>query len=332
MKDKKIIIAGGSGFIGQEMTRYFGRDNEVIILSRQVQSVKNNRNRYSSLRAEDLRRVRVVQWDGVRVEKWVSELENADLIINLAGKTVNCRYTEKNKQEIFNSRILAVEAIGAAIRQCNVAPKLWINASSATIYRHAVDRPQDEYTGEFHDDFSVQVCKRWEKSFNDQSTPGTRKVALRMAITLGPGGVLIPYFNLLKVGLGGKQGSGEQMYSWVHIEDTCRMIDWICQHDNLTGVFNCCSPHPVTNREFMYLLRKATGHHFGLPAFSWMLKLGAALIGTESELVLKSRWVLPTRILETGFQFKYPFLKDVFADIISKVPVKQYHLFKTNTA
>jgi uncharacterized protein len=148
-----------------------------------------------------------------------------------------------------------------------------------------------------------------------------------MAITLGPGGVLIPYFNLLKFALGGKQGSGKQMYSWVHIEDTCRIIEWIAQHENMEGTYNCSSPNPVTNKEFMQELRKATGHKFGLPAFEWMLKMGAPLIGTEVELVLKSRWVVPTRLLESGYQFKFPFLKDAFAEIIRDIPRKQYHLF-----
>ncbi|MEO5562107.1 MAG: DUF1731 domain-containing protein [Chitinophagaceae bacterium] len=205
--------------------------------------------------------------------------------------------------------------------------KLWINASSATIYRHATDGPQDEYTGEFHDGFSVQVCQRWEKVLYDQTTPATRKVALRMAITLGPGGVLIPYFNLLKFGLGGKQGSGKQMFSWIHIEDTCRMIEWIAAHEDLEGTYNCSSPNPVSNIEFMQQLRKATGHVFGLPAYEWMLKIGAPIIGTETELIVKSRWVVPTRIKETGFEFKYPFIKEAFTAIISQVPRKQYHLF-----
>ena len=148
-----------------------------------------------------------------------------------------------------------------------------------------------------------------------------------MAITLGPGGVLIPYFNLLKYGLGGKQGSGTQMYSWIHIEDTSRMIEWIDNHSNLEGTYNCSSPNPVTNEIFIKLLRKATSQNFGLPAYEWMLKIGAPMIGTDTELVLKSRWVIPTKIFESGFIFKYPFLQGAFADIISKIPRQQYQLF-----
>jgi len=207
MKNKKIILAGGTGFMGQEMTKYFGKENEIIILTRQVNG-KTNRNDYNSLSPEDVKNIRYVKWDGKTVDEWVNEMNDADLVINLAGKSVNCRYNQKNKNEIFASRTDAVKSIGEAINKCDRPPSLWINASSATIYRHAIDRPQDEYTREFQDDFSVQVCKRWEKTFYDQQTPQTRKVALRMAITLGPGGILIPYFNLLKFGLGGKQASG----------------------------------------------------------------------------------------------------------------------------
>jgi len=326
MKNKKIILAGGTGFMGLEMTKYFGKENEIVILTRLVNE-KTNRNDYDSLSANDLKNVSYIKWDGKTTGEWVKEMNEADLVINLAGKSVNCRYNEKNKNEIFDSRTDAVKAIGEAINKCDRPPSLWINASSATIYRHAMDRSQDEYTGEFHDDFSVQVCKRWEKTFYDQQAPQTRKVALRMAITLGPGGILIPYFNLLKFGLGGKQASGKQMYSWVHIEDTCRMVEWIYDHKEMSGTYNSSSPNPVTNEEFMRIFRKVTGHVIGLPAYKWVLQIGAPLIGTELELVLKSRWVLPTRILETGFQFKHPLLEKALFDIISKVPRKQYHLF-----
>lgn len=327
MKSKKIILAGGTGFIGQEMTKYFGKENNIVVLTRQIKNEKTNRNDYDSLTVADLKNVKYVNWNGKTAGDWINELNGADLIINLAGKSVNCRYNEKNKNAIFDSRTDAVKAIGEAINKCELAPSLWINSSSATIYRHAMDRAQDEYTGEFHDDFSVQVCKRWEKTFYDQPTPRTRKVALRMAITLGPGGILIPFFNLLKFGLGGKQASGKQMFSWVHIEDTCRMIEWIYDHKQFEGTYNCSSPNPVTNEEFMRTLRKVTGHLIGLHAFEWMLRVGAPIIGTELELILKSRWVVPAKILETGFQFKFPLLEQALKDVISKVPRKQYHLF-----
>lgn len=327
MTNKKIIIAGGSGFIGEEMIRYFGKTNKLIILTRNAKVSNNNRNHYSGLTEADLTNTKFVEWNGKTVGDWKEELNNADLVINLAGKSVNCRYTEQNKKEILNSRTESTKVIGEAIQQITHPPGLWINASSATIYRHATDKPQDEYTGEIRDDFSVQVCKQWEEVFYKQKTPDTRKIALRMAITIGAGGVMLPYFNLLKFGLGGKQGNGKQMYSWIHIEDTCRIIDWLFEHKELEGTFNCSSPNPITNEAFMKNLRQITNTTLGLPAYTWMLKLGAWVIGTETELVLKSRWVVPTKLLEKGYTFKYPFITEALQNVIDQTPKQQYKLW-----
>lgn len=327
MKNKKIIIAGGTGFIGQEIIRFFGKDNEIIILTREIKNVKTNSFGQSIINSHEFPKLSYMKWDGITLGDWAKEFEGADIIINLTGKTVNCRYNEKNKKEIFDSRTNAVKVIGLAIQKAIVPPKLWINAASATIYPYATTEPHDENFTEFHNDFSVQVCQLWEKTFNEQRTPFTRKVLLRMAITLGVGGVMTPYFNLLKFALGGKQGNGDQMYSWIHVEDTCRMIEWIDEHDELEGTYNCCSPNAVTNKVFMQTLRKVTGTKIGLPAYKWMLKIGARLIGTEPELILKSRWVLPAKIVQIGFKFKYLLLEDAFKDIISKTPRRRYHLF-----
>ncbi|MFT3933217.1 MAG: TIGR01777 family oxidoreductase [Chitinophagaceae bacterium] len=328
MKNKKIIIAGGTGFIGQALAAYFGKENNIVVLSRQAVVSHNNAYANELLLPTHGYNITYRRWDGQHQEKhWTNEFEGADIVINLAGKSVNCRYNEKNKQEIFSSRVNATKAIGEAIRNCVNPPTLWINAASATIYRHATDRPQDEYNGEFHNDFSVQVCQLWEKTFEEEHVPATRKVALRTAITLGNGGVMIPYFNLLKFALGGKQGSGRQMYSWVHIEDVCRLVEWIYDHKEMEGVYNCAAPNPVTNSFFMQTLRKVTGHKIGLPAYEWMLGIGAKIIGTEKELLLKSRWVLPTRLLQTGFTFRFAYLQDGIRDIVSRTERKKYHLF-----
>lgn len=327
MKNKKIIIAGGTGFIGQEIANYFGKENEIIILTRGVTGEKTNAFGQHSINETDLKQLRFVKWNGITLGDWAKELDGADILINLAGKTVNCRYNEKNKKEILDSRVNATTILGLAVQKATVPPKLWINAGSATIYPHATTEPRDENFVDFVDGFSVQVCKAWEKTFYDQRTPFTRKVALRMAITLGAGGVMAPYFYLLKFALGGRQGNGKQMYSWVHIEDTCRMIEWIDEHAKIEGTYNCVSPNAVTNEAFMRTLRKVTGHKIGLPAYEWMLAIGVRLIGSEAELILKSRWVLPTKITQTGFTFKYPFLEDAFKEIISKAPRKKYHLF-----
>lgn len=327
MKNNKIIIAGGTGFIGRNIAQYFSPENEIVILTRNLESAQNNAYEDFAEANAIENNVRLVHWNGKDLGEWAKEIDGANVVINLAGKSVNCRYTTKNKQEIFDSRTNATKAIGEAIRRAVVPPQLWINAASATIYRHATDRPQDEYTGEMHNDFSVQVCKLLEKTFLEERTPFTRKVAFRMAITLGPGGVMIPYFNLLKFALGGRQGNGKQMYSWVHITDVCRAIDFMIDNPDLEGVFNLSSPNPVDNNTFMQTLRKATGHKIGLPAFKWMLAIGTRLIGTEAELILKSRWVVPTRLLNERFEFKYARLEDAMKDIVSKVPRRKYHLF-----
>lgn len=321
--EKKIVIAGGTGFMGQAMAKCWGKNNEVIILSRQKNNSVNNTYGEKSLCLN----VQTVKWDAVHIGDWVRQLEDCDILINLVGRSVNCRYNEQNKKEIISSRVDATNVLGQAISMLENPPKLWINAASATIYRHAEDRPQDEYTGEIENDFSVQVCKIWEQTFYKQPTPVTRKIAIRTAITLGEGGVMIPYFNLVKFGLGGRQGSGRQKYSWIHIMDVCCAIEWMYDHQEMEGTYNLSAPGPVNNAVFMQTVRKVCGHLFGLPAYEWMLKAGAALIGTETELILKSRWVLPTRLLESGFIFRYPELEPALKSIVRKIPRRKYHLF-----
>jgi uncharacterized protein len=327
MQHKKIIIAGGSGFIGQALCNYFGLHNQIVVLGRQATQQPTNANGQYNICPAAANNIRYVKWDAQTTGHWISELDGADLLINLTGKTVNCRYTHANKKAIVNSRIDSTNALGKAIQKAKVSPKLWINAASATIYPHATDTPRDENFTNFANDFSVQVCQRWEDAFFSQHTPNTRKVALRMAITLGEGGVMLPYFNLLKYGLGGRQGSGHQWFSWVHVQDTCRMIEWLAENTTLQGVYNCVSPNAVTNNAFMQTLRQVTGYSVGLPTYKWMLYLGAIMIATEPELVLKSRWVLPNRIMQSGFQFKYPLLQQALKDIIAQTPRQQYHLF-----
>ncbi|MFC7785791.1 MULTISPECIES: TIGR01777 family oxidoreductase [unclassified Rossellomorea] len=295
--EKKIVIAGGTGFIGQYLQKKFlEKGYKVTIISRQSPHVS---------------------WD--RPNDIVQSLEDADMLINLAGKSVDCRYNEKNKDEIFRSRTETTKILGNALLQCQNPPPLWINSSTATIYRHAEDRPMTEENGDIGTGFSVEVAKKWEKAFFSFSLPATRQAALRIAIVLGPdGGVMTPYKNLVKFGLGGVQGPGDQRFSWIHVEDLFQIILFLNEEKELNGVFNCSSPNPVTNRELMAHVRSVMNKKIGLPTPKWMLEAGALLIKTETELVLKSRWVIPERLEKAGFVFQYGTLEKALRQILSK--------------
>jgi uncharacterized protein (TIGR01777 family) len=302
---KKIVLAGGSGFIGRGIIRYFGeKDYEFIILTRNPKK-RNDQ-------------VKEVFWDAKTLGPWTAELENAEALINLTGKSVNCRYTEKNKREIINSRTYSTGILGTAILQLKQPPKVWLNSSSATVYRYSEDKNMDEFTGEFGDDFSPGVVKAWEKSFNEIELPATRKFILRISIVLGKGdGVMPRLINLVRFGLGGKQGNGAQFFSWLLEEDLYRIIAWCTEHPEQEGVYNCCVPNPVTNDYLMRTMRKTMHMPFGLPATKWMLKIGALIIGTETELILKSRRVVPTKLLQQGFVFTYPEINSALKNLLS---------------
>lgn len=241
------------------------------------------------------------------------------MLINLAGKSVNCRYDEENKKLILKSRIDTTNILGTAIEACRTPPRTWFNSSTATIYRYAEDKPMTEEQGEIGTGFSVEVAKEWERAFFSFSLPQTRQIALRIAIVLGPGGgVMTPYVNLVKYGLGGVQGTGKQKFSWIHVEDLYRMILFLQERAELSGIFNCASPHPVTNKELMAQLRLALNRRMGLPSPKWLLELGARLIQTETELVLKSRWVIPDRLCKAGFHCTYDTLNKALADILKR--------------
>lgn len=294
----KVILAGGSGFIGRMLAEHFtNKGDEVVIFSRNPQ--------LSSIG------IRSIFWDAETIGSWVDELNDADILINLTGKSVNCRYTEENRAEILSSRINATNILGEALRKIEHPPKLWINCASATIYRHAEDRPQDEETGEEGAGFSVNVCQQWEKAFYANQIVGTRQAALRIAIVLGSNGGVLPYFiNLAKFGLGGKQGDGKQYFSWIHENDLEGIIDFIIENDEVKGTLNVSSPNPVKNDQLMAAFRKAAGVPFGLPATKWMLEIGTWLLRTETELILKSRWVIPSRLILSGYTFKVPFIDE----------------------
>jgi len=298
----RIVIPGGSGQVGNILSRRFhGQGHDVVVLVRKVAAAP----------------WRVVHWDGASLGNWTSELDHADVVINLAGRSVDCRYTPANRRAIQESRIQSTHVLGQAIGQCAHPPRLWMNASTATIYRHAPDRPMDERTGEIGGNelnapdtwrFSIEVATSWEKTFFDAPTPATRKVALRSAMIMSPdrGGVFDTLLRLVRFGLGGTAASGRQFVSWIHDADFVRSIEYLIVHDDFEGAVNVASPNPLVNQEFMKALREAWGARIGLPAPGWMLELGTFFLRTESELVLKSRRVVPGRLVEDGFQFQFP--------------------------
>jgi len=306
MTPTKIILAGGSGFLGKIIIDHFyNTEVKLIVLTRSTEKTDKN--------------VEYINWDGASLGDWAKEIDGSDVLINLTGKSVDCRYTEKNKKEIISSRVNATTIIGKAIEQSVNPPKLWMNASSATIYRHSEDKAMDDYSTDYGDGFSIDVCKQWESAFNKAETPNTRKIALRISLILGKGGGVWPVLSkLVKYGLGGKQGNGMQYISWMHEQDFLNAILWFIENDNAKGAYNLASPNPMINKEFMKLMRKKYKIPFGLPSCTWMLKIGALIIGTETELVLKSRRVISKRLIDEGFQFKYADVNKAMDNLIKK--------------
>jgi uncharacterized protein (TIGR01777 family) len=298
----KIVIPGGSGQVGTVLARAFhGDGHDVIVLSRRP----------------DIRPWRVVAWDGATLGHWQGEIDGCDVVINLTGRSVNCRYTSSNREEIMQSRVLSTRVVGQAIARAERQPRVWLQASTATIYAHRYDSPNDERSGILGGResnapsswrFSIDVARAWERAFEEALTDRTRKIALRSAMTLSPdsGGVFDTLLGLARHGLGGSAGHGRQFMSWIHYEDFVAAVQWLIRRDDINGAVNVAAPGPLPNAEFMRLLREAWGVSFGLPASKWMLEMGAVFMRTETELILKSRRVVPARLLEHGFEFKYP--------------------------
>ncbi len=298
---KKIIIAGGTGFLGQVLKTHFTKQNyTVLILSRQPKSENE------------------IYWNGSELGDWTKHLENADALINLSGKSVDCRYTDKNKKAIYNSRIDTTNLLGLAVNLCDNPPKYWFNSSTATIYKGSLDTPNTEQNGIIGDDFSMNIAKSWEQTFNAITTPKTKKVILRTSIVLGKNaGAIIPLKQLTRFGLGGKQASGQQKVSWIHEDDFTSAIQFLMEQ-KLEGVFNLCVPQPTDNKTLMQSLRHVLKVPFGISHPLWLLKLGAFFIGTETELVTKSRNVLPEKLLQYGFIFKFENIKTALENVLKK--------------
>lgn len=301
-KARRIVIAAGTGFLGRSLTTWFqSHGHEVVVLTRRL---------VADFAAKQ------VLWDGETIGDWARELEGAAALINLAGRSVDCRYHAENRRLILESRLKSTRVLGQAIGACAKPPPVWFNAASATIYRHAEDRAMDEATGEIGTGFSVDVCNAWEGEMQAAATPGTRKVMLRIAMVLGRGGgVFVPFRLLARLGLGGTLASGRQYMSWLHEEDLAAAIAFLMERPDIVGPVNLSAPNPVTNTDWMREFRRRHGLGFGLPATRWMLEIGAFLMRTETELLLKSRRVVPGRLLEAGFKFRFPELGAALDDL-----------------
>jgi len=306
---KRIILAGGSGFLGHALAAHFlNLGWDVVTLTRSPQPTGAIG--------------RQVAWDGRTMGSWRTELEGATAVINLTGKSVDCRYTARNRKEILDSRINPTRVLGDAIGRCHQPPQVWLNANTATIYKHTFAGPWDESgeigaTPEAKDDFSVEVAKSWERPLDEAQTPGTRKIGMRMTMVLGMGtnSVFPALRRLVRLGLGGKMSSGRQFVSWMHETDFCRAVEWLITHDDIQGPVNLAAPNPLPNREMMKTLRQVCRVPIGLPATDWMLEVGAFFLRTETELIIKSRRVIPRRLIDSGFQFQFPTIREAFENL-----------------
>ncbi|MCW8131204.1 MAG: TIGR01777 family oxidoreductase [Planctomycetota bacterium] len=310
----KIVIPGGSGQVGTVAARHFAEGgHEVVVLSRTSRRLP----------------WRVLGWDAKTLGPWAHEIDGADVVLNLAGRSVNCRYTEANRREILHSRTESTRVVGEAIARAQRPPRVWLQASTATVYAHRFDAPNDEATGilgghepdvpaSWH--FSITVATAWERALAAAETPKTRKVALRSAMTMSPerGGIFDTLLGLVRKGLGGTCGDGRQYVSWIHEADFLAALDWIIAREHLSGAINLAAPEPLPNAAFMRTLREAWGTRIGLPATRWMLELGAIFLRTETELILKSRRVVPGRLRADGFSFTYPHWRPAADDLCAR--------------
>jgi uncharacterized protein len=294
---KKIVLAGGTGFIGKKLRHDLVKAGyAVIIVSRSSGDVN---------------------WDNQTQLR--EALEGADVLINLAGKSVNCRFTEKNKKELISSRIATTTALGTAIQKCTTPPKLWINASGASIYNENATTPCKETCLPAGKSFMAELAREWEKTFHQFRNETTRQVALRITPVLGLGGGVFPIFKLLsKFGLAGTLGNGKQKMSWIHLEDLSRIIFHVIENSEIKGALNCSAPHIPDNQEFMRTVRKFSIFPFGIPAPAFLIRAASPIIDVDSSLLLNSMWVYPEKLLQSNFQFKYPTLTEAFKNLNSE--------------
>lgn len=302
---KKVIIAGGTGFIGQSIAKDFIKKNySVIILTRGESKTINN--------------IEYIHWDAKTRGDWSMHLEGAEILFNLTGKSVDCRYTDKNKKQIIESRVDATTILGEVVKNLDNPPQIWFNASTATIYEFSLTKPMDEETGIIGNDFSMKVAKAWEKAFFESQTPKTRKIALRISLVLGKTGGVVPTLKkLVLFHLGGKQGNGKQKFAWIHENDLLRIISFCIENESIKGAINCTSPSIIDNKKFMNTFRKTMKICLGIPTPTFIVHIGAFFMRTEPELILKSRYVVPKILQDKGFQFEYNNIENALENVLN---------------
>jgi uncharacterized protein len=295
----KVVIPGGTGQVGTALSRALRRDgHEVVVLTRRPAGTGQ------------------VSWDGQRLGPWAGQIDGSDVVINLAGRSVNCRYTKANLTQMMRSRVLSARVIGQAIAEADRPPRVWLQMSTATIYADTRGAAQDDITGVIGGDednvpaywaFSVDIAEAWERELSEANVPATRKVALRTAVVMTPdrGGAFAVLSRLARLGLGGPVAGGQQYVSWIHEDDFTGAVRFLIDHDDLTGPVNLAAPGPLPQRDFMRELRAAWGVPVGLPATRWLAEAGALAIRSDTELLLKSRRVVPARLTAAGFEFRY---------------------------
>jgi uncharacterized protein len=310
---RNIVIPGGSGHLGRLLAHELhAKGHRVTVLSRDPQPQP----------------WRVVGWDGRTVGDWAAELEGADAVVNLAGRSVDCRYDARHREEIIRSRVESTKAIGEAIARCQNPPRVWLQMSTATIYAHRFDAANDERTGILGGDepnapdewrFSIEVAKAWERALDEADVPLTRKVKLRTAMVMGPqrGGAFPVLLRHVRLGLG-NIGDGRQYISWIHERDFVRAVEWLIANESVEGAVNIAAPSPLPMHEFLRELAGAVGRKLLLPIRPWMVRVGAFLLRTEPELILKSRRVFPARLLERGFTFAFPRWPAAARDLVAQ--------------
>jgi uncharacterized protein (TIGR01777 family) len=309
----KIVLPGGSGHIGHALVRALAAEgHECVVLSRQPAAVSAP--------------ARGVAWDGRTLGAWAAEIDGADVVINLAGRSVDCRYSEKHLAEMMNSRVDSTRVVGAAIAAAARPPRVWLQAGTATVYGHRYDAANDEVNGLIGDPpgvpalwkRSVDIGLAWEGALAAAPTPRTRKVALRTSLVMGPApdSVFAVLAKLARRGTG-RQGDGRQYVSWIHEDDFVAVVRFLIARDDLSGAVNVCSPNPLPNHELMAAIHDAVGMPLSLPVPAWALEIGAFFLRTETELILKSRRVVPRRLLEAGFVFRHPLWPEAARDLVA---------------